>query len=256
MHGSVDEGITALKKEDYRLALEAFSKAANKGDAEALYYLGRMHESGAGIKTDRKKAVELYEKAGENNSTQALKRLAVLYLQGGGAVVQNYKKAEERLKKAVLLGDAEAEYTYGNMLLEGRFVPKDNEQGFATLLSAAKKEFSPAQLATGKLYLEGIGTKPDRKNAHHWFYKAAINGNPQGMYETAVDFETGRGVEKLPGNAHLFYNLAAANGIEQAQAKLMELSSSLGYEQTIEAQAKAEKMLNEIYERLSKPINR
>jgi TPR repeat protein len=52
-----------------------FRKAAEQGDAYALYNLGWAYESGLGVSKDRQQAMAWYSKAAEKGNLLALRRL-------------------------------------------------------------------------------------------------------------------------------------------------------------------------------------
>jgi TPR repeat protein len=53
-------------------------RAADKGNADAMYNLGRMYESGQGVAKDLKRAKERYSKAAGLGNAEAKSRLALL----------------------------------------------------------------------------------------------------------------------------------------------------------------------------------
>ena len=54
---TIDDGYSAYKKGDYKVALTIFEDLALKGDAKAQYNLGVMYSIGQGVKQDYKKAI-------------------------------------------------------------------------------------------------------------------------------------------------------------------------------------------------------
>jgi TPR repeat protein len=63
---------------DYGKAREWYQKAADKGNAYAMYNLGGLYENGNGVAQDYGKAREWYQKAadaGHADAKQGLKRL-------------------------------------------------------------------------------------------------------------------------------------------------------------------------------------
>ena len=68
-------GVKATTSED---AFFWFNKAAEKGDADAQFFVGRMHLNGVTVPADKEKAIEWFKKSaaqGNQNSKDALKRL-------------------------------------------------------------------------------------------------------------------------------------------------------------------------------------
>ena len=70
---------------DYRTALEVFREKADKGDPEALTYIGEIHERGLGLPApDYTAAAEWYRKAAAAGSKRACINLGRLYEHGLG----------------------------------------------------------------------------------------------------------------------------------------------------------------------------
>ncbi len=72
--------------QDYVKAIDFFRKAAEGGDADALYDLGWAYEQGLGVPADRQRAIEWYSKAAGKRQALALKRLDKLSETGGGGL--------------------------------------------------------------------------------------------------------------------------------------------------------------------------
>jgi TPR repeat protein len=64
--------------QDYDKAREWYQKAADAGNAEAMYYLGGLYEYGKGFAQDYDKAREWYQKAANGGNRDAKKALVRL----------------------------------------------------------------------------------------------------------------------------------------------------------------------------------
>ena len=103
-----------LVSQDYRKAVEWYEKAALKGHAQAQTWLGVMYELGWGVKEDNQLAAQWYRKSANQDDTLAQLRLASLYRQGKG-VVKNIKEAERwYLRSASHDGD----YAYAKKMIK------------------------------------------------------------------------------------------------------------------------------------------
>ncbi|MDK2071119.1 sel1 repeat family protein, partial [Aliarcobacter butzleri] len=60
---TLDEGVKAANKGDYKTALQIFEALSATNNSKAQFYLGLIYEDGNGVKQDYKKALEWYEKA-------------------------------------------------------------------------------------------------------------------------------------------------------------------------------------------------
>ena len=126
----------------------ATKKAAEGGDAEAQFRLGRMYADGKGVKQDYKQAVEWYRKAAEQGLANAQNHMGVMYKNGRGVTKDN-KKAAEWYKKAA-------------------------EQGHPW-----------AQVNLGHLYEHGFGVSKNRATAIKWYRQAAAQNEDKSAKEQA-----------------------------------------------------------------------
>ena len=83
------KGSTHYEEGDYDAAFDYYTKAAELGDAEAHYRLGRMYFEGIGVEKDEEKAVCHFEKAAIVGHPHARFMLAV------------YESEDGRLDRAV-----------------------------------------------------------------------------------------------------------------------------------------------------------
>lgn len=65
--------------------VEWYQKAAENGNADAMYRLELCYDVGAGIKKDLEKAIKWYQKAAENGHEKAMFMLGLYYYEGEGA---------------------------------------------------------------------------------------------------------------------------------------------------------------------------
>ena len=108
-------------------AVKQYMKAAEQGDANAQYNLGRCYADGEGVEKDQKKAVYWYTKAAEQELARAQNNLAICYENGEG-VERDMKKAVYWYTKAAEQGHARAQKILGNIRLwydMGEGVEKD-----------------------------------------------------------------------------------------------------------------------------------
>lgn len=78
MHYVGEEGLA----QDYRQAAEYFEAAAQQGDANALYNLGKLYFRGQGVGADPVQALDYYRKAAALDHILALNTLGGLYRSG------------------------------------------------------------------------------------------------------------------------------------------------------------------------------
>lgn len=87
------EGMLAFKEGRYQEAAKLWKKASREGDTVSQFYLGRLYESGIGVKQDYAAAGVYYLGAAKKGHPYAQGSLALLYAYGRGVpldFVQSY----------------------------------------------------------------------------------------------------------------------------------------------------------------------
>jgi len=92
--------------------------------------------------------------------------------------------------------ETEEQYERGLDLLYGREGETNERKAARALKSAASKGHERAQNLLGMLYLEGTGVHKSQKQSAFWFLRSAEQGYVPGMYNAAVAYLSGRGVEQ------------------------------------------------------------
>ncbi len=112
-------------EQDGAKAVEWYTKAADLGDTDAMFWLGSMYESGEGVEQDGAKAIEWYTKVADLGDADAMAALGSIY-QSGIGVEQDGAKAVEWYTKAADLGNASAMNNLGYMYQWADGVEQDN----------------------------------------------------------------------------------------------------------------------------------
>ncbi len=170
-----------LQAQDWENAtLAEVQKAAELGDAEAQFSLGRRYDTAQGVALDDKQAVAWYRKAAEQGHANAQYYLGTFYYLGNFVgVPQDYKQAAVWYRKAAEQGHASAQSSLGSMYEKGDGVPQDYKQALAWIRKAAEQGNSTAQFSLGTSYAFGNrGGTQDYKQAYAWYSVAAANGFP------------------------------------------------------------------------------
>jgi hypothetical protein len=171
----MDQGIAALKRQDYSTAAKELRPEAERGNAEAQYRVGLMYEYGKGFPLDKPQAVSWLRKAATQGHVAAQVELAVIYATGDGVKADDVQ-AVSWFRKAAEQGDAIGQYNLG------------------------------------LLYAKGQGIKRDDMQAIAWFRKSADNGYSGAQFKLGVAYENGEGVAKDPVLAYVNYTIAARDG--------------------------------------------
>lgn len=96
---------------DFAQALAMYKKAADAGDADAMYELGAIEGMGLGGRVNRNEALAWYRRSAQAGGKRAMWAIGLAYLVGQGVEV-NHAEAVDWLRKAADAGDP-----FGMMLL-------------------------------------------------------------------------------------------------------------------------------------------
>jgi len=135
----LEDGVSAVEKQDYTKAYQVFRELSEQGNAEAQYNLAILYRQGKGVKQDKKLALEWFEKSAAQ-------------------------------------GLASAEYYLGNLYDTGDTVTRDPAIAVQWYKKAAEKGNPMAQSNLGVAYANGEGVGQDIVKAYVWFSLAASQG--------------------------------------------------------------------------------
>ena len=122
---------------NYRRALQFFADAAEGGHVGAMFFIGRIHESGQDVDASPAHAVTWYRKAADLGNTQAMVRLAMLHANKDGPH-RDLSESARWLKRAATQGDGMAMIHLARMHDEGLGVNRSPRDAAKYLLSALK----------------------------------------------------------------------------------------------------------------------
>ncbi|WP_436659828.1 SEL1-like repeat protein [Acinetobacter sp. P1(2025)] len=254
--------IDRTQPEENKLALDMYSKSAEKGYAPAMVALGDMYSTGKGITPDIKKAEQYYQKGADANDETAINRLALLYLlqdgldteedtanakktfaliqraanndnpqalyvlsmayQNGYMVKTNEDKGLEYLEKSAKLGWPEAEYSLAYLYLMGYNVKADTAKAVDLFTKSADHGYSNAQNNLGMLYLKGEVIPKDLVKAKKYLSMGAIQGNPMAAFNLSSAYALNMLTPPNQGEAKRLALFAADNEYTPAINKVVE----------------------------------
>lgn len=169
-------------------AIPYFEAAADQGDSRAKYYLGRAYIDGQGVDEDTDKGWNLIDTAAADGSELAMNFLGRTYLSIGhdeGTSDEDKKESFENaahyLSKTAENDNAEGEWQLGWMYIRGEYFDKDERAGINLFIKAANQDFSPAMVALGICYEEGIGVPKNKSTAISYYKKAAMKNNEEAI---------------------------------------------------------------------------
>ena len=160
---------------------ELYESEIENGNAEAMNDLGAQYYDGIrGFEQSFEKAIYYYDMAAENGSRQAQENLGYCYYYGRNMDAPDYEKAFQYFALGAFDGHLISLYKIGDMYLNGYYVKKNENEAFIIYMrcletmtdEAAPIVAGPVYLRLGKMFLYGIGTEKNAKNALVCYQKA------------------------------------------------------------------------------------
>ncbi|MGD8590454.1 MAG: tetratricopeptide repeat protein [Chromatiales bacterium] len=206
-----DKPVTASINPDQLIAYTRLKKAAEKGNAEAQFELGRIYGNGDGVPQDYQVAIAWLEKAATQNHAKAQESLGSIYANGVG-VKQDFSTARSWYMQAARNGSGSAQYLMATMFRFGLFESEvDMDQAVDWYHRAANQNVAAAQLALGKLAMRGKHVKQDDSAALQWLMLAHANGS-QGAEAYIQQL-----MQRMPSEALEALRLSMTDGSETLQ---------------------------------------
>lgn len=122
------------------------------------------------------------------------------------------ERAAAWMRAAAEGGIAQAQLVYGQMLLDGKGMPRDPEQAVFWFKRAAKDNHPMAMNMLGQCHQHGWGVPTSPVMATYWFRLSAQAGLDWGMYNYATALTLGTGIEQNRAQAFVWLQRAAAMG--------------------------------------------
>lgn len=189
-------------------------KKAKAGDAESQRLLGYMYWLGTeDVDQDDDDAFDWLEQAAEQGDVIAQKAVADFYLLGTG-VYRDLEQSFIWMQRAAEQGDAEAQTRLAEYYYAGRGVTQDIPKTVEWLRKAMAQDYEPARTALFNLKTAVAGRGYD-----HLFGGVADpipSAESAALYDEAVAYFSGRGVEKNPYRAFELASQSAAQGYVDA----------------------------------------
>jgi hypothetical protein len=144
---------------------------ANKGDAEAQYHVGMMHNNGIGTPQDRRQAFEWFQKSAASNDPLGAYKLGCYYDgQGAGIVESDSDRALKYKLVAAEAGYSRAQHDVAN-LYDRRENP---EEALKWWKRAGDQGYPGALFSLSRSYFAGKGTPRDASLAYAYFKLSQI----------------------------------------------------------------------------------
>ena len=130
---------------------------------------------------------------------------------------KDYKTALDILPPLAEAGDVNAQYIVGSMCEFGLGTPQHYMEARRYYELAYKQEDVRAIIKLGVIHYHGLlGMGVNHVAAKKILEDVARNGFPEAQYYLALIHEKGEGVEVNNVEAYIWYNIASANGYEDA----------------------------------------
>ncbi|RXK85308.1 tetratricopeptide repeat protein [Filimonas effusa] len=192
--------------------VELITKAAGKGNIDALIKLGECYRDGLYVDQDYTKAMQFFQKAAAKGSATGMYRVGGMYFRGNG-VSQDYGKALDWYEKACIAGNIYAPYSIGYLYAEGLGVTKDCPKAITWYELSGKRGYFSAYNIIGNTYYWGNCVTKDYNKAAIYYTKAAENDVIAAMNNLAnVYYAGGNGLtQNYPKAAEWYLKGAAKN---------------------------------------------
>ena len=165
---------------DLKAAVDWYTKSANAGDTDAMNNLGWLYQNGMGVSADDTQALIWYRKAAEGHSSAGMFNLGWMYENGRG-VAKDEATAVEWYKKSADAGEPRAMNRLGVAASLGLAGPRDYSEAYmARFLRAAEAGNSDGMFNLGWLYHNGLGQQKNEFEAYSWFRQARLSRKRQG----------------------------------------------------------------------------
>jgi len=196
---AIDEGI------------RLYSHSAEKGYAKSQYMLGLIYAYGDLLTQSFEKAVFWLKKAADQGDTDAQYELGRLYLKGLG-VEKNQKEAFRLISTSCendkCCNEPGHLHLLGTMYANGLGCRQDYRAARSCFLQAAKLNDIESMVDLASLYANGLGGEHDLAFSSIWLKEAADHGNVSAQGKLAFQYANGLGVEQNYEKASMWIDRA------------------------------------------------
>jgi TPR repeat protein len=195
----------------------------NSRDAAAMTLIGVIYRDGAAEGKNDLEASRWFRLASNLGDPQAAYELGTLLLEGPSGVPKDRDAAKAQFERAAARNQPAALYNLGVMALDSS---NDRKPDFAAaaqyFLRSANAGYDDAAYSYGVMLREGKGVQQNLAESAKWLKRAADAGVIAGQVEYAIMLFNGQGVPKEAA-AVAILQVAAAKGNPIAQNRLAHL---------------------------------
>ena len=208
---------------------EALRRVAdNPKDAAAATLIGEIYNDGYAVRRDEAEAARWFRIASGLGDREAAFALGMLLLNGATGVPEDRAGAKAQFEIAAAKGQAGALYNLGVMALGDKAANgfPDFKTAAADFRRAAEAGYGDGAYSYGVLLREGKGAPLDVSESARWLKRAADAGVVAGQVEYAIMLFNGVGVAKDEAGAAKLLLRAAARNNPIAENRLAHLYAS------------------------------
>jgi len=218
-----DLAFGAYQRGNFLFALEEAERRidANPKDAAAITLVGVIYRDGAAVGRNEREASKWFRIASDLGDPQAAFELGALLLEGANGVPKDLAGAKEQFERAAAKNHPGALYNLGVMALGSK--PPDYAKAAQYFLRAAQAGDDNAAYSYGVMERDGKGVPQNLADGVRWLKRAADAGVIAGQVEYAIMLFNGVGVPKDEPGAVQILKIAAARGNPIAQNRLAHL---------------------------------
>ena len=238
---------------DYSTAARLWRELAEHGDYYAQYRLGVMYGRGRGVPQDYAETVKWYRLTAEQGFEIAQYELGLMYNHGEG-VPQDYAEAVKWYRLA-----AERGFPLGQIGLHyadnlGHGVSQDCFVSEKWIKLAVQNDRYMSSGETehilGNFYDLGCPFNENRDlvEAVKWYRLASEQGNKHSQWVLANKYKEGMGILQDHISAHMWFNIASANGYLDGAFDRNEIEKKMSPSDISEARRRAKVCMNSNYQ--------
>ena len=170
---STDDAVKAMKKGDFKTALQELRPLSERNDPNAQFLMGMLYDAGNGVPQDQAIAAAWYRKAAQQDHPIAQLFLGTFYYSGTG-VKRDFKEAVRWLQSPADKGNDQAQFYLG-VIYEagGDGIDKDSSTAIEWFRKAAAQRNTRAMGMLATLLFSRQRDEGDLIDAYVWSHLAA-----------------------------------------------------------------------------------
>lgn len=158
---------------------------AEKGNADAQYYVGRMYLDGSGIVANSQDALKWFLKAAEQGESYSAFEISKMYMLGIGVA----KDVDETWNWSIRAAENGHPFSQLNLGTFYRDEQHNSKEALKWLYLAAEQEEGMAFFELARMFRQGIGVERDLAQALVWIFLAKQKNIDTSELETGLKEE-------------------------------------------------------------------